>query len=75
MEFEGDKNGHIYNQFLDIMKNFKAHEYVACCFPLRWPVSVVVPSAFTTLGFGVVLCARVRTWAYWPVCTCVFRRA
>ena len=29
MEFEGDKNGHIYNQFLDIMKNFKAHEYVA----------------------------------------------
>ena len=29
MEFEGDNNGHIYNQFLDIMKSFKAHEYVA----------------------------------------------
>jgi paired amphipathic helix protein Sin3a len=26
MEFGGDKNGHIYNQFLDIMKSFKAHE-------------------------------------------------
>ena len=26
MEFDCDKNGHIYNQFLDIMKNFKAHE-------------------------------------------------
>jgi len=26
LEFDGDQNGHIYNQFLDIMKNFKAHK-------------------------------------------------
>ena len=56
MEFGGDKNGHIYNQFLDIMKSFKAHE-------------VDTPGVIKQVGQGGHADARVRPGARpRPVC-------